>query len=97
MVKGVDMQLQSTISRGAHVLTQRALDTLVLLDARDGRYYALDEVGQRVWELCDGNRRVADVVRLLAEEYEVAREELEEDVLTLLDELADERLVVAMA
>jgi len=32
---------------------------------RQGEYFALDDVGARVWEPCDASRSVADVVTVL--------------------------------
>jgi pyrroloquinoline quinone biosynthesis protein D len=76
------------------VIAQRADETLVLLSLTSGQYYALDEVGVRVWELCDGARSVAEVVSLLTQEYDAPAETIETDVLELLEDLASERLVV---
>lgn len=75
------------------VLTQETSDALVLLDPDGGAYFSLNEVGARVWALCDGTRTVADVVDVLAGEFEAPSETIRDDVLELLDELASERLV----
>jgi len=48
------------------LLSQRAADTRVLLDPADGNYFALDEVSGRIWDLCDGDRTVAQVVEARA-------------------------------
>jgi Coenzyme PQQ synthesis protein D (PqqD) len=77
------------------VLAQRAAEAVVLLDLDAGTYFSLDEVGARVWELCDGTRRAADVVALIQEEYDAPPEVVAADVLALLGELTGERLLVA--
>lgn len=76
------------------VLAQRAADTVLLLDVVSGDYYALDEVGARVWELADGSRSVGDIVTALCGEYDVPRATVETDALELLQDLADDGLVV---
>jgi hypothetical protein len=81
--------------RRERVLTQRVDDTLLLLDPHGGEYFALDEVGARVWGLCDGAHSVAQMVSLLAAEYDAPAETIEADVVELLSELAGEKLVVA--
>lgn len=43
----------------------------------ENRPVTLDEVGSRVWHLCDGEHTVADVARTLAEEYKLGRREVE--------------------
>jgi pyrroloquinoline quinone biosynthesis protein D len=75
------------------LLAQRAADSRVVLDPASGRYYALDEVSARIWDLCDGSRSVAAMVDDLAAEYDAPREEIEADVLSFLAELAGEGLV----
>jgi len=41
------------------------------------RPVTLDEVGSRVWHLCDGEHTVGDIARTLAEEYKLGRREVE--------------------
>jgi len=41
------------------------------------RPIVLDEVGTRVWHLCDGERTVADIVETLRQEYKLGRREVE--------------------
>jgi hypothetical protein len=69
----------------------------VLLDPASGLYYSLDEVGSQIWELCDGSRLTSEVVAAIQQEYDAAAETIEADVLALLAELADERLVAESA
>ena len=38
----------------------------MLLDLDGGTYFALNEVGARVWELSDGSRTVAEIAALWA-------------------------------
>ena len=65
----------------------------MLLDLDGGTYFALNEVGARVWDLCDGNRSVADIAGALAAEYEAPEDVILRDVVELLTELRAERLV----
>ena len=86
--------LGSCLRQGERILTQQAAGTVVLLSLDTGEYYALNEVGSRVWELCDGTRRVSEVVALLCQEYAAPAETITADVLELLQDLAHEQLVV---
>jgi Coenzyme PQQ synthesis protein D (PqqD) len=79
--------------KSSQVINQRASGSLVLLDLERGEYYALEEVGARVWNLCDGSHMVSDVVSIICQEYEAARDKVEADVLELLTDLADANLV----
>ncbi len=65
----------------------------VILGVEAGRYFGLDEVGARVWELLQEPISVAAVCETLLSEYEVSASELEHDVLSLLNELSDKGLI----
>lgn len=79
---------------GDKILVQQVNDTMVLLSLDDGQYYALDEIGARVWELCDGTRSVSDVIATICQEYDAPAETVRADVLELLGELTDEKILV---
>ncbi len=79
--------------RSDRILKEEAGGTVVLLDMDDGRYFTLDEVGGRVWDLCDGSRTVLEMAALLEDEYEAPQAAIERDLLALLTDLAHERLV----
>jgi hypothetical protein len=76
------------------VIFQQVAGKQVLLNLADGQYYALDEVGSRIWSLCDGTRVVADVVAVLCEDYDAPPATIESDALELLADLLDAQLVV---
>lgn len=90
------MRTESRPRPQKHVLTQRAEETVVLLDVESGEYYALNDVGGRVWELCDGTRSVAEIVAALIEEYDAPAASITVDVMELLGELTRERLLVTV-
>lgn len=67
----------------------------MLYQMEEGRYFALEAVGMRIWELCDGTRLLSDVAAVLAEEFDAPAAVICEDVLNLVRELSDESLLVA--
>lgn len=79
--------------RKERILKQTAAGTVVLLTVDDGQYYALDGVGGRIWELCDGSRTVSEIAAILCDEYEATAETIEGDLHELLTDLANENLV----
>jgi hypothetical protein len=76
------------------VLTQQVGGTRVLLDPDEGRYYSLDDVSGRIWDLCDGSRDVREVIATVEDEYEAEPGVIEHDVQVFLSELLAERLLV---
>jgi hypothetical protein len=81
--------------RQENLLTQAAGGKIVLCTLDSGNYYCLDEVGSRVWELCDGARSIARIATILAEEFDSSEENILRDIIDLLAELANENLVGA--
>ena len=59
------------------------------------RLLILDTVGSRIWELCDGEHCVGDLVDTLAREHQLSRKEAEISMMTYLGRLA-ERGVIAL-
>lgn len=86
------MQLESRPVPTAGVLMQEMNGTRLLLDSETGNYFTLDEIGSRVWTLCDGREAVA-IVDELSAEYDAPSSQIRDDVLELLRELASERLI----
>lgn len=65
----------------------------VILGLTAGRYYGVDAVGARVWQLIQTPTAFADVQRAIVSEYEVEPARCEADLLALLQKMADAGLV----
>lgn len=65
----------------------------VMLDLGSERYYGLDEVGARIWQLLEEHHDVETVITQMLAEYEVDEEQLRRDLAQLIDNLADAGLV----
>ena len=68
-------------------------DEAVILGLADGVYYGLDAVGARVWSLLAAPRQVTEIVDVVTAEFDVDRQRCEHDVLALLGELVERRLI----
>jgi hypothetical protein len=54
----------------------------------------LDEVGTSVWEMCDGERNVRDLIRDFAAKHQLGRKEAEVGMLTYLRQLGERGIIV---
>ncbi|HXX14224.1 MAG TPA: PqqD family protein [Candidatus Eremiobacteraceae bacterium] len=86
--------LGSRPKRAEQVIAQKASSDVLLFNIEDGNYYSLNEIGGKIWELCDGNHSVAQVIALVASEYETSTEEIHKDVTDLLENLRGGKLIV---
>jgi coenzyme PQQ biosynthesis protein PqqD len=80
--------------RQEQIIVQKGSQDVLLFNMDDGSYYALNEVGNRIWELCDGTHRVEQLVGMLAKEYDAPAEIIETDILELLEDLRSKNLIV---
>jgi hypothetical protein len=85
---------QSVLGRQDRVMMQEVEGDSVLLDIDSGEYFSLNEVGGRVWELCDGSRSVGAIADVITAEYDVSAEVALADARELLEGLAGAGLVV---
>ena len=89
------MELHDRPQRDERVVWRRGDEGVVILNPNDGQYFSLDEVAARIWELCEGDRSVAEIADVVAAEYEVEPAVVSADALEFLGELTGEGLVVA--
>jgi hypothetical protein len=80
--------------RREQIIVQKGSKDVLLFNMDDGSYYALNEVGNRIWELCDGTHGVAQLVCMLAKEYDAPAENIETDILEVLEDLRSKNLIV---
>jgi hypothetical protein len=78
---------KSKLSVGEHTLYEEIDGEAVLLNLDSGKYYGLDEVGSRMWTLLTQHHAMEPAYRALLEEYDVAPERLQQDLLTLVENL----------
>jgi hypothetical protein len=64
-----------------------------LLNTRTNKYFALEEVGARLWDLLRNGDQPRDCYQTLLAEYEVDPDELEQDLVELLNMMMENGLV----
>ena len=65
----------------------------VMMSIKNGKYYGMDAIGSRIWELIKQPRSVSELCGILLTEFNVDRERCEKDVLVFLNKLAEDNLV----
>jgi hypothetical protein len=87
------MVLLEYLRQSDHVIAQQAGTDLVLFHLESGQYYSLNELGARIWELCDGSRSLGEVVDCLECEYDAPRQVILDDCLELVASLKQDDLL----
>lgn len=83
VVKAVDHQTSAEIE-----------DENVILDLEEGMYYGLNPVGTQIWKRVQEPTPVGEVVTEVAAEYDVDYGQCFDDVVSLLQDLAENDLLV---
>ncbi len=85
--------LASRVRTSPDVLLQETGGEAVLLDIASENYFGLNGVGTRIWSLLDGGTELRGAYETVLAEYDVPAEQLEQDVIALVGQLADAGLV----
>ncbi|MCP5094028.1 MAG: pyrroloquinoline quinone biosynthesis peptide chaperone PqqD [Chloroflexi bacterium] len=72
----------------AGFLLEKLDDELILLHPTGLTLIQSNESGSMIWQLCDGQRTVADIIQLLSAAYPESKDEIAADVVTTLNQFA---------
>lgn len=87
------MQEEKIFSRTKGVAGSEMDGEIVMMSVETGKYYCLNPVASRIWELLEEPTTLPVLVDQLLEEYEVERVVCVTEVEEVLDKLAAEGLV----
>ena len=65
----------------------------VLLSIETGKYYNMDPIGSRIWELIEEPLSVSKLCDILLSEFKVERKQCEKEVFAFLNRLAGDNLI----
>ncbi len=86
------INLDTYINISGDVYTQEIGEETILLDTQGGRYFGLDPVGTRMWQLIREHGALRSVYEVLLTEYDVAPDRLETDLLALVTKMVEKGL-----
>jgi hypothetical protein len=89
--------LPTQVEISPEALFQELEGETVLLNLQSERYYGLDDVGTRMWQLLAENGDVTAAFAQLLKEYDVDAARLEADLATLIGRLAEAGLLTITA
>jgi hypothetical protein len=92
MGDGVDTALRRN---GEIIAAPVGTEELVMLSVAAGRYYSLNPVGRRLWELLEQPRTVPELCAAISAEFEVDAQTCQADVVKFVTEMMDNGLLDA--
>lgn len=85
--------LESEIRVGEDVLFNGIEEEGVLLNLKTGTYYGMDKVGTRMFSLLSQHGQVGLAYQELLKEYDTTEDQLWQDLLNFINELASHELL----
>jgi Coenzyme PQQ synthesis protein D (PqqD) len=80
--------------RNSKTISGRLHDELVMLDIDQGKYFSLNPVATRIWDLLEESKGIDELCLVLMEEYEVDPEQCHGEVEEHLNEMVKMGLVI---
>ena len=88
--------LNTTLSRNGDILYASVdSEEVVMLSVTAGKYYGLNAVGARIWELLEHPMTLAQLCAKICEDFEVDMKTCEAAVLKFAEEIIDNGIVHA--
>lgn len=75
------------VKRKAGIVSSKLEDEVVMLDIEQGKYFGLDPIGARIWELIETPNTIQAIISSLTAEYNVGKEQCENDVFEFLNQM----------
>lgn len=88
--------LLEQIQRDVSVISSGMDQDLVMISIQTGKYYGINPVGRRIWELLETPTCVAELCEKLGQEFEVSNEQCEQEVLEFVSELSKQKLLLGV-
>lgn len=87
------LQLTDIVQANAEILTSEINGELVMMDIGSGQYYALDTIGNTIWQQLKQPCQVAVLCQQLGEFYDAPAKTIESDVLELLEQMLAKQVI----
>ena len=87
------ISVQSVVVAVSEKLSSQVGGDAVVLDMQSGKYFGLEGVGARIWELVQQPRKVSEIRDAVLSEYDADPAECERDLLAFLRQVQEAGLI----
>jgi len=89
MKKQTLITLKDIVCKPESIISTDLDEGIVMMDIEKGQYYSLNTVGSSIWKRIEDPIVVADICDQLMTEFEVSKQQCQEEVLTYLARLLE--------
>jgi hypothetical protein len=79
--------------RNSQIIDGSLEDNLVMMHIEKGKYFGLNPVGKRIWEIIEHPKSFIEITEILQAEFEVTPEQCETEVRKFLEKMEKSDLV----
>ena len=87
------MNKEAMITRSEEAVSAEVDGTAVMMSVNSGKYFGLDEIATKIWDLLEEPKDVNTICNELLNEYEIDEESCRKDVDNFLTQLLEEKLI----
>lgn len=91
--KPMTVNYQHHVTVPSKVIFRELLGEAVVLNLGNEKYYSLDDIGTRVWQLLTGSATIEQAYQALLVEYDVEPDVLRKDLDDILNRLLENELI----
>ena len=88
------LTLSTIVKKQQELLETSVDDETILMSIANSKYYGMDPVASRIWQLLNKPTSIQTIVATLLAEFEVSAVDCENDVVDFLESLMAENLIV---
>ncbi|MBE0650714.1 MAG: lasso peptide biosynthesis PqqD family chaperone [Bacteroidales bacterium] len=81
-------------SRNQQIIDGELDNNQVMLNIEKGKYFGLNPVGKRIWDLIEQPKSFPEITETLLTEFDVTKEQCEEEVRAFLDKAVQNEIIV---
>lgn len=86
------MSKEQKYYRNDDVIVTEMDGSLMMMSVEEGKYFELNPVSKRIWEILETPSTLSDIIDVLLNEYEVSIDQCESEVATHLELLINNRI-----
>lgn len=87
------MNISDTVKRKDKIISSDLEKETVMLDIDQGKYFGLDVIGARIWQLIEQPTQISAIIATILDEYDVDPKVCENDVTDFLNQMIDLQLI----
>ena len=89
----ITMNLDTRVARSKNQVSADLQGEAVILHLKAGKYYSMNPVGSRIWDLIEKPVSIHSLIETIMNEYEVDSKRCEQDIIDLLTRLENAALI----